>query len=766
MANKLFGNFEPSFEDNRWNIKNKRSNKAEQLIDYIVLAEFDIDTGSTVRYQYPNDIPGYKPDWFAEHMLPEGAHNREQDWTYMLLNRNEKQLDEFFWISPNQESIQTVDDPSKRLLYGINLVFNKADSSVRRGAIVKSIAIFSRYHFVEIFREPLLITLEKYYTQPGESTLRELYEALNFVQLDICPRPNIIEQSLMHWGISHTNISSTYNPRSISFQSQSQSQSQSSSNYSLIDYTPSKWYYTESIALFDNLSLPIHIPLHTTPDDLGISNLTFLIKIFRESTMKIYHAILTKKRILFVGYDHAAGDVCQMVLSTISMVAPPFVNIIKRAFPYANLSDLSFLEVDGFIAGVTNPMFQQHDSWYDLLCILDLPNKKGTVQTAEERRAEDALQKGKQYTPPPPSSKATEESMHEGADLKFIQSVISGIDAKLGEEWVRLQFYEYTQTILSDAQDIYRRSLTLTMNSPPSSLLTNTTTNNTNNTNNTGITISTDLPLSNVSSTPPSPSPIMLLNEYSSSSTLITSSTTITTTTTTTPSRNTIAPLVRGTSGLTSSMPFFIQNNLGQNISLPSTLNEKVKKRIEVNRYRIKSILSSLEFSLLPTSPWVWSEYETKQSDQEINVTGELLFSQIRRLQTESNLDEMEIEAIYLLLVRGLNTESSLQALLSLLPLSSGGLQIIGVGLFHTNIRIRCYTIKLLQLLSNYKSTKGIADSINQYYKFAIQRNLALLNEQNNISLNGSMNSSNANGNNQYMNGNGNSNSRNGSITR
>lgn len=50
--------------------------------------------GSTVRHQYPCEIPGYKPDWFAEHMLPEGAHNRELDWTYMLLNRNEKQLDE------------------------------------------------------------------------------------------------------------------------------------------------------------------------------------------------------------------------------------------------------------------------------------------------------------------------------------------------------------------------------------------------------------------------------------------------------------------------------------------------------------------------------------------------------------------------------------------------------------------------------------------------------------------------------------------------
>jgi hypothetical protein len=152
----------------------------------------------------------------------------------------------------------------------------------------------------------------------------------------------------MRWGVSHTFPSSTINHRSLLYDPSSPLNSSISSSldsYPLVDYTPSRWYYTDTISLFDNLALPIHIPLHTTPDDLGISSLIFLIKIFREATMKIFHAILTKKRILFVGYDHAAGDVCQMVLSAVSMIAPPMVNVIRRAFPYANLSDLSFLEV-------------------------------------------------------------------------------------------------------------------------------------------------------------------------------------------------------------------------------------------------------------------------------------------------------------------------------------------------------------------------------------------------------------------------------------
>jgi hypothetical protein len=44
-AVKLFQNLEPSFEDTKWKIKTTRGEQAEPLIDYIVLAEFDIDTG-------------------------------------------------------------------------------------------------------------------------------------------------------------------------------------------------------------------------------------------------------------------------------------------------------------------------------------------------------------------------------------------------------------------------------------------------------------------------------------------------------------------------------------------------------------------------------------------------------------------------------------------------------------------------------------------------------------------------------------------------
>ena len=58
-----------------------------QLIDYIILSEFDIDKGSLVRIQHPSAVQGVEPGVIASYMLPEGGHNRLQETTYFILNR-------------------------------------------------------------------------------------------------------------------------------------------------------------------------------------------------------------------------------------------------------------------------------------------------------------------------------------------------------------------------------------------------------------------------------------------------------------------------------------------------------------------------------------------------------------------------------------------------------------------------------------------------------------------------------------------------------
>eukprot|EP01084_Bolivina_argentea_P126964 224657_1 len=66
------------------------NNKPQNNVEFVLLAEFDIDKGSTVRHQYPRRCP-ISENILADLMLPEGAHLREQDWTYFFLRESEKQ---------------------------------------------------------------------------------------------------------------------------------------------------------------------------------------------------------------------------------------------------------------------------------------------------------------------------------------------------------------------------------------------------------------------------------------------------------------------------------------------------------------------------------------------------------------------------------------------------------------------------------------------------------------------------------------------------
>lgn len=180
-----------------WKLKirnsHNNSNSEVKLCSYVVLAEFDIDTGSTVRHQYPSKVPNHAEDWLAENMLPEGIHNREVDYTYIFLNRGSKQInDEYNNIASASSATSsssallppiTVTDSNSSnhlqqqnndeyFLYGVNLCKTKYDTSVRRGAIVKAIAVFSPYHFVEILKVPLEHTLELYFDNPSVGVLK------------------------------------------------------------------------------------------------------------------------------------------------------------------------------------------------------------------------------------------------------------------------------------------------------------------------------------------------------------------------------------------------------------------------------------------------------------------------------------------------------------------------------------------------------------------------------------------------------------------
>jgi hypothetical protein len=56
--------------------------------------------------------------------------------------------------------------------------------------------------------------------------------------------------------------------------------------------------------------------------------------------MILLHAILSQKRVLFLGNQLAAGEVAQFVLAACSLVSPHLRGILDRTFPYTNLMDV------------------------------------------------------------------------------------------------------------------------------------------------------------------------------------------------------------------------------------------------------------------------------------------------------------------------------------------------------------------------------------------------------------------------------------------
>jgi len=98
----------------------------------------------------------------------------------------------------------------------------------------------------------------------------------------------------------------------------------------------------------------MRIPLCMESDEVLEASLTTLVNRFQEATMDIYTALLAEKRVIFLGYQQPAAICCDCVLSACLLVSPPVVGTIHRAFPYANLTNMDFLNVYAHLQP-TNP---------------------------------------------------------------------------------------------------------------------------------------------------------------------------------------------------------------------------------------------------------------------------------------------------------------------------------------------------------------------------------------------------------------------------
>lgn len=446
---------------------------------FCMLAEFDIDRGSTLSHQYPA-ATGYDEHMLAELMLPDGVHLRTEDWTFFFLKPPG-----FKREAPSEANDDaTSRDPSSwlshDLTYVINLVRTKHDNTVRRGALVKAMAIGTRYPFIEIFKTALLLALDDYFKEPGPDCLARLYESINRLDLSAAPSfsraeklvlrgsdrrdlfeerfvaaprtdndapgtaPAIITDTIETARSSPTTANPVDTPRhrknstsTIASETKSlrkklsaaslrpplgarRGSSATSINGTAMGHDrrsnpnpasplpatsrPRDTHFFDTVLTYSNVPLPIRVPLTTFPEEVGEYSLIRLIQTFSgpQSTptgpvhphlhtngpsthpiIVLFNALVTQKRVIFLGYGQPANLVASFVLAACALGSGCGVvlqGFAARAFPYTNLLNLDDLEkVPGYIAGVTNPRFEDLHAW-DLL----LNVETGRIQVAKD----------------------------------------------------------------------------------------------------------------------------------------------------------------------------------------------------------------------------------------------------------------------------------------------------------------------------------------------------------------------------------------------
>ncbi|KAH8113930.1 spindle pole body interacting protein [Phellopilus nigrolimitatus] len=162
----------------------------EEHCAFVLLAEFDIDKGAQLTYQFPQPL-GTDEGLLANLMLPDGAERQLEDWTIFFLNQTP-----FNRIAPvlaleshSDASSGTAgaDEDGPELLYVLNLVRTKHDKTVRRGAVVKAMAICTRHPFIQIFKPVLLMALDDYFSDPSQECLARLFDAVNAMDISLAP---------------------------------------------------------------------------------------------------------------------------------------------------------------------------------------------------------------------------------------------------------------------------------------------------------------------------------------------------------------------------------------------------------------------------------------------------------------------------------------------------------------------------------------------------------------------------------------------------
>lgn len=382
------------------------------------------------------------------------------------------------------------------LIYVLNLVNTKHDKTAKRGAIVKAMAICTRHPFLHIYKPLLLLALEEYFKSPVPETLSMLYDAVNAMDLSLMPKLSLLERHLLQASdnrdlfmekfeqMIQMRIAETKAESLDAAVDGSQSPSRGAAVSRIgtrahvegghtIHSVPRDTHEFETKIMYKGIPIPVKVPTAVMPETVGDFSLIKLIQNFSEAHTKspqpfslhphlttngiythpiivLVNGLLTQKRVIFLGHNLPSGEVAEAVLAACALASGGILRgFTRHAFPYTDLTKIDdLLNVPGFIAGVTNPTFEHHPEWWDILC--DLPSGRVKISSKiEQAPVTEGLVYFQQQNPSYANLAGGTANSNQDltGDTAFMNDILRSIAARHGERVIRAKWRDWTSKL-------------------------------------------------------------------------------------------------------------------------------------------------------------------------------------------------------------------------------------------------------------------------------------------------------------------------------
>lgn len=439
----------------------------------------------------------------------------------------------------------------------------------------------------------------------------------------------------------------------------------------------------ETTINYANIPIPVKIPVSAFAEEVGDYSLSVLIKYFSSGNtqvigpmhphlhtngsqthpvMIIFNAIITHKRVIFMGHGKTAASISNFVLAACALASGSgcfLRGFIERAFPYMHLSAQEMLEAlgpSGYIAGVLNPIFESLPVW-DVLCnvvtntitihkdiaapapapsLFPVPPTMNPLQSRTNVRTDgsydDEFGRVSGATQGGATQRADITVRPDSYDVLFMEDIQASIANHISEAGLRARFAEYVYRFLQLASRYEEDTQRMTCVGYPCSQYTYN--------NRTG------------------------------------------------------------------------QGSLGSGLRF----SEEVAglREVSINAARIEGWRKSPSYEY-----WV----QDFQNLQETNpIQGFDLEHQILRLRNGKSVPDGEVALILKTLCENVRSYDQVVELLSHCQPQHGGLQPIAIGLFHQQEYIRDMTVGLLNVIRDYTVGFQFLQSLNQFLRYSYIR--------------------------------------------